>query len=403
MANGTAPTTLIVQPKPEVTRYNRVVLWGSIGAVVLIVLTYAVVIRDHGQTRVESHKERLTSLPKPLIPEIPKAQPITSPPLPPPKEQPVTWHPTPPASPPAPQKENPLVVKRRKEREDAYRSPMLVAAFSPDKGQPSQEATAPPPASVRYPQTLEIEPMAHREPGPWDERFPPQSPGGSSLSLRASQYLHATLQPPHSPYQLNAGMLIPVVLAQDVTSDVQSFFSAVVTRDVYDSVTSRFLLVPAGSRITFLTDLEDRTNQQPILLMAAKTLYLPNGYSLALQGMPAANSFGMTGLQDQINRHFFQRYGSAAVLSLVVAGIRLATYARSGGGFAYSPEDAAMNGTGSVLGNTVGEDLRHTLTIRPTVVIRAGYPFTVTVTQDVVFPGPYDGHLFLTQREEEPR
>ena len=313
----------------------------------------------------------------------------------------MTWHPVTPPAPAAPQKENPLVTKRRKEREDAYRSPMLVAAFSPDKGQQSQETRATLPAPGRHPQTLEIEPAVTREAAPWDERFrqpPQQTQGFGDVSGRVPQYLNATLQPPQSPYQLNAGMLIPVVLAQDVTSDVQSFFSAVVTRDVYDSVTSRFLLVPAGSRITFLTDLDDRTNQQPILLMAAKTLYLPNGYSIALQGMPAANGFGMTGLQDQVNRHFLQRYGSAAVLSLVVAGIRMATYSHNGGGFYYSPEDAAMNGAGSVMGQTVAEDLRSKLAIKPTVVIRAGYPFNVTVTQDMVFPAPY-GANSLAQEE----
>jgi type IV secretion system protein VirB10 len=284
---------------------------------------------------------------------------------------------------------------------------MLVAAFNPDKAQPSQETNTRAPTPLHTPQTLEIEPVATRERGTWADQFtPPLSPqahGFGDVAGRSPQYLNATLQPPHSPYQINAGMLLPVVLAQDVTSDVLSFFSAVVTRDVYDSVTSRYLLVPAGSRITFLTDLDDRTNQQPILLMAAKTLYLLNGSSMALQGMPAANSFGMTGVQDQVNRHFVQRYGSAAVLSLVVAGIRMATYARSGGGSYYSPEDAAMNGAGSVLGNTVGEDLRRSLSIRPTVVIRAGYPFNVTVTQDMVFPGLYVGHTQLAQQEEDAR
>src|SRR5262249_19107715 len=175
-----------------------------------------------------------------------------------------------------------------------------------------------PPGSdlARHPQTLEIEP-ARQE--PWVDRLTAQPPPFGDVSGKVPQYLNATLQPPRSPYQINAGMLLPVVLAQDVTSDVVSFFSAVATYDVYDSVTGRYLLVPMGSRITFLTDLENQTNQQPILLMAAKTLYLPNGYSIALQGMPAANGFGMTGLQDQVNRHFLQRYGSAAVPSPIMA------------------------------------------------------------------------------------
>lgn len=398
MANGTHPTNLIVQPKPQVTRYNRVALWGAIGVVVLVALTYSLVIRDHGRRSVEPRRARLTSLPQPLVTELPKAQP--PPPAPPPKEQPVTWHPEPPPPPaPAPQ-QDPLTALRRKERQDAYRSPILVAAFTPERapaqangGQANGHVPTPPP------QVLEIEPAQQ---DPWREEFPQPSRFGD-VSGTAPQYLTAQLQPPRSPYQINAGMLLPVVLAQDVTSDVASFCSAIVTRDVYDSVTGRYLLVPLGSRIVFLSNLDDQTNQQPILLLSAKTLYLPNGYSIALQGMPAATGFGMTGLQDQVNRHFVQRYGSAAVLSLVTAGIRMATYARRGGGFYYAPEDAAINGAGSVMGRTIAEDLRRSLTIRPTVVIRAGYPFTVTVTQDMVFPGPYAAHPHVAQHEEEMR
>jgi type IV secretion system protein VirB10 len=123
--------------------------------------------------------------------------------------------------------------------------------------------------------------------------------------------------------------------------------------------------------------------------LAAKTLYLPNGYSLALTGAPGANAMGITGVSDVMNRHFLQRYGSAAVLSLVTAGIRMATYAGHGGLLYASPGDAATNGAGQVLGQATGEDLRRSMNIRPTVQIRAGYPFNVTVVQDLVFPAPY--------------
>ena len=36
------------------------------------------------------------------------------------------------------------------------------------------------------------------------------------------------------------------------------------------------------------------------------------------------------------------------------------------------------------------ELIRRGMTIAPTLEIRPGYPFNVMVTQDVVFPGPYD-------------
>lgn len=158
---------------------------------------------------------------------------------------------------------------------------------------------------------------------------------------------------------------------------------------MYDSVSGRFLLVPAGSRIFGIADVDAPTNQQPTLMLAAKTLYLPNGYSLALSGAPGANGMGIAGVSDLVNRHYLQRYGAAAFLSLVTAGIRMATYAGRGGLWYATPEDAAAQGTGQVLGQATGEDLRRSMNIRPTVSVRAGYRFDVTVVQDLVFPAPY--------------
>ena len=53
---------------------------------------------------------------------------------------------------------------------------------------------------------------------------------------------------------------------------------------------------------------------------------------------------------------------------------------------------------GNVLGAAVGQQLgsvsadllRRGMSIAPTLEIRPGYPFNILVTQDLVFPGPYD-------------
>lgn len=246
---ATHPTNLIVQPKPTVTRYNRVALWLGIGAVVLVACAYQLVIRDHGRTVAEPRRTRLTSLPQPLITALPTV------PAPPPAEQPVTWQPPSPP-PPAPQKEDPLVALRQKEWQEGLRSPLLVAAFSPDQqGQDHTQAGSTNghgQQQAQSPQVLEIEPVPRQREQPWAERFASPSPFGN-VSGTAPQYLNAQPQPPRSPYMLNAGKMFPVVLVEDVTSDGESFFSAMVTQDVYDSVTGRYLLAPLGSWMTFVS------------------------------------------------------------------------------------------------------------------------------------------------------
>jgi type IV secretion system protein TrbI len=125
-------------------------------------------------------------------------------------------------------------------------------------------------------------------------------------------------------------------------------------------------------------------------MLAARTLQLPNGASLDLGRTFAQNGQGIQGLSDEVNRHLWQRYGSAVILSLITAGIRMAAY--QGGfhdGFYLSPQDAAAQGAGDVLGRTAGEELRRTMSIRPTVTVPLGYHFTVTLTQDITSLTPY--------------
>ena len=45
---------------------------------------------------------------------------------------------------------------------------------------------------------------------------------------------------------------------------------------------------------------------------------------------------------------------------------------------------------GQELGQTSTELIRRGMNIAPTIEIRPGYAFNVMVTQDLVFPGPYD-------------
>jgi type IV secretion system protein TrbI len=417
------PTHLITAPTPVVTRYNRLVLYAACGAAALFVGTYVLVVREHGRRTESARPVRLVSSPQPLVTETPKAKPE---PPPQPEPQPVVYTPPPQHESPAfPRQDNPLVKLRAEERIKAFRGPILVKF---DGMQPTPSRQDP---LARTSQVLEVPPVstppfAAPPPSGFQPPYPlselPQSDlptwvtrdstgrnadfWGLSGFARAPQYAAAHLLPPRSPYQLNAGMQIPVVLGQDVNSDTESLFSAIVSTDVYDSVSGRFLLIPAGSRIFGIADVDAPTNQQATLLLAAKTLYLPNGYSLALAGAPGVNAMGLTGVADVVNRHFLQRYGSAAVLSLVTAGIRMATYAGHEGLWYASPGDAATTGAGQVLGQATGEDLRRSMNIRPTVQIRAGYPFNVTVVQDLVFPGPYA--LLATQvatttpREERP-
>ena len=52
------------------------------------------------------------------------------------------------------------------------------------------------------------------------------------------------VQPPASPYVLQAGAVIPASLITGLRSDLPGQLTAQVTEDVYDSPTGRILLIP---------------------------------------------------------------------------------------------------------------------------------------------------------------
>jgi len=402
----TNPRKLLLQPQHIISQYRRLLLSGSILLGGLIVLSWLFVMATRQRAQWES-PVRLVSSSQPLtFAEKPAPPPPTPPPPEPPRVQqsyslPPTRTVTTRSSSPA--KEDADAKRRKEALLKALRASVKVDNFSLDSEARSHVSPTP----VALQQETPIEPRQTLEiPSSWtpaqaantapvgqswapnerlvgrSQRFWQQSSYGN-----AAQWLAATVEPPRSPYTLHAGTVVPAILTQELNSDLEGALSAIVTRDVFDSITGTQRVIPQGARLFGLYDAEVQTNS-PRLHLAFKTLYFPNGYSLSLNGMPGVDRTGMAGVSDQVNRHFWQRYGSAAVLSLVTAGISLAIHRRSGF-YSYGPEDAATYGAGQVMGQAVGEDLRQQLRIRPTLTVPAGYVFNLLVSQDIVFPGPY--------------
>ena len=131
---------------------------------------------------------------------------------------------------------------------------------------------------------------------------------------------------------------------------------------------------------------------QERVLVTWKRVIFPNGASLSLKdGMPGTDAAGAAGFEDQVNHHLVRVFGNALLLSIISAGVQLSQIPSFGQGFT-GPSAGNVLGAavGQELGQTSNELIRRGINIAPTVEIRAGYAFNVMVTQDLVFPGPYD-------------
>ena len=207
---------------------------------------------------------------------------------------------------------------------------------------------------------------------------------------KATDGLATTVQHPRSPYELQAGTIIPTVLVTAINSDLPGPVIGQVRENVYDTVSGNYLLVPQGSRLLARYDSMVAWGQERVLVCWNR-LVLPNGDSINLQCMPAADLKGAAGLTGEVNEHWFRLITGAALSSLLAAS----SQAVAGNTENFNPTVQQMwarNAAGDV--NQTGQQLtRRNLTIQPTITVGPGYSVNVIVTKDMVIP-PY--------REEAP-
>ncbi|MGH7439843.1 MAG: TrbI/VirB10 family protein, partial [Polyangiaceae bacterium] len=155
---------------------------------------------------------------------------------------------------------------------------------------------------------------------------------GGKGGVATADYLQRALQPPRSPYEIKAGTVLPAVLITAINSDLPGPVIAQVREHVYDTVTGDHLLVPQGSRLLAQYDSMVAWGQERVLVCWNR-LILPNGDSIDLQCMPAADLQGAAGLADEVNEHWWRILRGAAVATLLSAG----TAYVAGDSTSYSP------------------------------------------------------------------
>ena len=125
------------------------------------------------------------------------------------------------------------------------------------------------------------------------------------------------VEPPASPYVLQAGAVIPAALITGLRSDLPGQVTAQVTEDVYDSPTGQVLLIPQGARLIGQYDAQIAFGQSRALLVWNR-LIMPNGRSIVLERQPGADAEGYAGLEDEVDNHWGMLF-KAAILSTVLS------------------------------------------------------------------------------------
>lgn len=187
---------------------------------------------------------------------------------------------------------------------------------------------------------------------------------------------------PASPYVVQAGTVIPAALITGIHSDLPGQVTAQVTEHVYDTPSGKFLLIPQGSRLIGQYDSQVAFGQKRVLLVWNRIM-LPNGKSIVLERQQGADAQGFSGLEDEVDYHWWDLAKAAALSTLLGIGTEL--------GSSDQESDlvrALRRGSQDSINNTGQQLVRRQLNIQPTLTIRQGFPVRVIVNRDLVM-APY--------------
>jgi len=186
------------------------------------------------------------------------------------------------------------------------------------------------------------------------------------------------VQPPASPWLLQAGSVIPAALITGIRSDLPGQIVAQVTHNVYDSPTGSLLLIPQGTRLIGAYDDSVTVGQRRVLLVWTRLIF-PDGRSLVLERQPGADAAGYAGIEDRVDNHWGSILRAAGLSTLLAVGAELSLDEEDR--LARALRDGALDTI-----NEAGQRIvQRQLEVPPTLTIRPGFPVRVIVTRDLVF------------------
>src|SRR5471032_438091 len=277
----------------------------------------------------------------------------------PPQPVPVAVAPSPPA-PIAIQAAAPQVAPQVAPAPDTH-SPAMVVDFSqaPAAGAPATPVAAGGPGAVA---------AASDDKLSADERFSAKVSGFNVDVAHSSRLRDLSHTAPQ-------GTVIPAILETAINSDLPGFVRAVVSRDVrgFDGTT---VLIPRGSKLVGQYRSGVALSQTRAFVVWSRIL-TPDGVSIEI-GSPGTDRLGRGGLEGETDTHFFQRFGSAILLSVMGAGLN-----------ALEPNNntAIIIGSSQQASQVASIALQKQIDIPVTIKVPQGTPLQVFVTRDLDFAG----------------
>ncbi len=343
------------RPRVRAPEQSWTVWAGLVGAVVLGLMVF------NGLSNGRQAQAQ-TPTANPVSPTPPAAAAVPPPPPPPP--QPL-------ASPnPMPQ---PMATSTVNPSEAYWRAPTLVVDFGPQAETAGAAQLAPAGAALGAPGAPGA-PGGATQDGrdSADERFAARVTGAATDTARATYMRDLARTIPQ-------GATIAAVLETAINSDLPGSVRAVVSRDVRSFDGSR-TLIPRGSKLIGQYKSAAAVGQTRAFVVWTRII-TPQGISIDV-GSPATDRLGRGGLEGEVDTHFFRRFGSAILLSVVSAGSQALANSASGGSNA-----TFVIGSPSQASQVASAAIEKQIGIPDTIKVAQGVPVQVSVARDLDFSG----------------
>ena len=210
----------------------------------------------------------------------------------------------------------------------------------------------------------------------------------SAQQRKTDDYLRSTRTAPLSSYEIKAGWEIPAVLEQSLNSDLPGEIKALITSNVFDTASGRYLLIPQGARLVGKYDSRISYGQDGVQVAWDRIIF-PDASSVDIDGMLGLDSHGNSGLRYDVDHHYKRLFGFAALTSAFSAAFDLSQRNTQSALTYPSIGDTATASVGREMSQTGAMITRRNLNVQPTIKVPVGYKFTVRVNRDILFDVPY--------------
>jgi len=185
---------------------------------------------------------------------------------------------------------------------------------------------------------------------------------------------------PTRRFLLSKGAFIDCTLETAIDSTLPGMTTCITATDTFSS-DGTVVLLERGTKLIGETrgQVQQGAARVFVLWTEART---PTGIVVPLDS-PGADELGRSGLAGEVNRHFWDRFGAAILISTLDGAVQAAVQSasRGGGPVIYNP-----SGTESV----VTDVLKNSVNIPPTITKRNGDRIQVFVARDVDFRSVYE-------------